>query len=44
LNSWYTTGIENGSHLRGAINAAESIPRLREIIDEFFGVTSAAAA
>jgi tRNA-dihydrouridine synthase B len=44
LNSWYTKGIENGSHLRVAINAAESIPRLREIIDEFFGVTSAAAA
>jgi tRNA-dihydrouridine synthase B len=44
LNSWYTKGIENGSHLRVAINAAESIPRLREIIDEFFGVSSAAAA
>jgi tRNA-dihydrouridine synthase B len=44
LNAWYTKGIENGSHLRVAINAAESIPRLRELIDEFFGVTSAAAA
>lgn len=44
LNSWYTKGIENGSHLRVAINAAESIPQLREIIEDFFAVTSTAAA
>ena len=36
LNSWYTKGLDNGSHLRTAINAAESIPHLREIIAEFF--------
>jgi tRNA-dihydrouridine synthase B len=36
LNSWYTKGLENGSHLRVAINSAESISRLREIIEEFF--------
>jgi len=36
LNSWYTKGIENGSHLRVKVNAAESIPHLREIIEEFF--------
>ena len=36
LNSWYTKGIENGSHLRVAINAAESIPHLRAIIQDFF--------
>ena len=36
LNSWYTKGIENGSHLRVAINSAESIPHLRAIIEEFF--------
>ncbi len=36
LNSWYTKGIDNGSHLRVAINAADSIPHLREIILEFF--------
>src|SRR5687768_1649042 len=36
LNSWYTKGLDNGSHLRVAINAAESIPQLREIIEEFF--------
>jgi len=36
LNSWYTKGLDNGSHLRVAINAAESIAQLREIIEEFF--------
>ena len=36
LNSWYTKGLDNGSHLRVAINAAESIAQLREIIHEFF--------
>jgi tRNA-dihydrouridine synthase B len=40
LNSWYTKGIDNGSHLRVAVNSAESIPQLREIIAEFFGVTA----
>jgi tRNA-dihydrouridine synthase B len=40
LNSWYTKGLDNGSHLRIAINSAESLPRLREIIAEFFGVTA----
>jgi tRNA-dihydrouridine synthase B len=38
LNSWYTKGLDNGSHLRTAINSAESLPRLREIVAEFFGV------
>src|SRR5436190_2924189 len=28
LNSWYTKGLENGSHLRVAINSAESIGAL----------------
>ncbi|MEX2661343.1 MAG: tRNA-dihydrouridine synthase [Vicinamibacterales bacterium] len=36
LNSWYTKGIDNGSHLRVSINAAQSIPHLRAIIEEFF--------
>ena len=36
LNSWYTKGLDNGSHLRVAVNAAESIAHLREIIAEFF--------
>ena len=36
LNSWYTKGLDNGSHLRVAINAAESIAHLRAIIAEFF--------
>jgi tRNA-dihydrouridine synthase B len=42
LNTWYTKGLDNGSHLRVAINAAESIAHLREIIREFFVAERAA--
>ncbi|MGH9411381.1 MAG: tRNA dihydrouridine synthase DusB [Vicinamibacterales bacterium] len=38
LNAWYTKGLDNGSHLRIAINSAESLDRLRDIIAEFFSV------
>src|SRR5262245_5254706 len=36
LGSWYTKGLENGSHLRTAINSAASLLELREIISSFF--------
>ena len=36
LNSWYTKGLDNGSHLRVAINAATSIAELEDIIQRFF--------
>jgi nifR3 family TIM-barrel protein len=36
LNSWYSKGLDNGSHLRVAVNQAASIPQLREIIESFF--------
>jgi tRNA-dihydrouridine synthase B len=36
LNSWYTKGLDNGSHLRVAINSAESIAHLRAIVEDFF--------
>jgi tRNA-dihydrouridine synthase B len=36
LGSWYTKGLENGSHLRTAINGAESLPKARDIIGAFF--------
>jgi tRNA-dihydrouridine synthase B len=39
LGSWYTKGLDNGSHLRTAINTAESLDQLREIVREFFGRT-----
>jgi tRNA-dihydrouridine synthase B len=42
LNSWYTKGLDNGSHLRVSVNAAESIPQLREIVAEFFSQELAA--
>ena len=41
LNSWYTKGLDNGSHLRIAINSAESIDQLRDIVAEFFEVSGA---
>ena len=36
LGSWYTKGLDNGSHLRRAINSAESIAHVEEIISTFF--------
>jgi nifR3 family TIM-barrel protein len=36
LASWYTKGLENGSHLRTAINTAESLAALTDAIDNFF--------
>jgi tRNA-dihydrouridine synthase B len=44
LNSWYTKGLDNGSHLRTKVNAAESIGQLREIVAEFFGVPAYSAS
>jgi nifR3 family TIM-barrel protein len=44
LNSWYTKGLDNGSHLRVSINAAESIPHLRAIIEDFFFASEHASA
>ena len=38
LGSWYTKGLENGSHLRTGINAAPSLDALRQLITEFFCV------
>jgi len=36
LGSWYTKGLNGGSQLRVAINSAESVHHLREIIGSFF--------
>jgi tRNA-dihydrouridine synthase B len=36
LGSWYTKGLDNGSHLRTAINSADSLPALRDIVESFF--------
>jgi tRNA-dihydrouridine synthase B len=36
LGSWYTKGVENGSHLRIAINRCESLMELGDIVDQFF--------
>ena len=36
LGSWYTKGLDNGSHLRTAINTADSLSSLRQTIAAFF--------
>jgi tRNA-dihydrouridine synthase B len=36
LCSWYSKGLDGGSHLRVRVNAATSIGELREIVDESF--------
>jgi tRNA-dihydrouridine synthase B len=36
LMSWYSKGLDGGSHLRVRINAADSLGQLHDIIDEFF--------
>jgi len=44
LGAWYTKGLENGGRLRAAINSAQSIDELRQLIEEFFAPTSAIAS
>ena len=45
LGSWYTKGFREGSRLRTAINHAESVAELRDVISEFFlGTTGRANA
>jgi tRNA-dihydrouridine synthase B len=36
LTSWYSKGLDAGSHLRVRVNTANSLRELHEIIDEFF--------
>jgi len=36
LCSWYSKGLDGGSHLRVRINSAENIAQLRHTIDDFF--------
>jgi nifR3 family TIM-barrel protein len=42
LNAWYSKGLEGGSQLRVAVNQAESIQHLRDIITGFFFETPVA--
>ena len=36
LGSWYTKGLDNGSHLRTAINSTDTLGGLRQLITAFF--------
>ena len=41
LCAWYSKGLDSGSHLRVAVNSAESIAQLRHLIEDFFMTTPA---
>ena len=41
LGSWYTKGLDNGSHLRTAINSADSLDNLRDLLASFFSAVPA---
>ncbi len=41
LCSWYTRGLEGGSHLRTAVNAAASLGELTALVEDFFLLTRA---
>jgi tRNA-dihydrouridine synthase B len=43
LASWYTKGLDNGSHLRTAINTLDSLASLRDTIGAFFFADELAA-
>ena len=43
LVSWYSKGLDRGSHLRTAINASLSIVQTRDIINKFFNLADATA-
>jgi len=36
LCAWYSKGLDSGSHLRVAVNRAESIAHLSQIVEDFF--------
>jgi tRNA-dihydrouridine synthase B len=36
LCAWYSRGLDSGSHLRVAVNRAESVAQLRQIVEDFF--------
>jgi tRNA-dihydrouridine synthase B len=42
LCAWYSKGLDSGSHLRVSVNGAESVARLRHLIDAFFMTSSVA--
>jgi tRNA-dihydrouridine synthase B len=44
LGSWYTKGLENGSHLRTTINSADSLQKVRDHIATFFFSGAAVSA
>ena len=42
LGSWYTKGLRDGGRLRTAINRAESVEQLRDLVSEYFFLSAGA--
>ena len=42
LCSWYTKGLDGGAVFRTSVNAVESIPQLRALVQDYFFVTATA--
>jgi tRNA-dihydrouridine synthase B len=40
LCSWYSKGLEGGSHLRTRVNSASSLGELRAVVEEFFFIAA----
>jgi tRNA-dihydrouridine synthase B len=43
LCSWYTKGLDNGSHLRIRVNQAQSLGELQDLVDDFFNLSAVSA-
>jgi tRNA-dihydrouridine synthase len=43
LCTWYSKGLEGGSHIRVRVNSAEQVVDLRAIVDDHFAARSVAA-
>jgi nifR3 family TIM-barrel protein len=43
LCSWYTKGLDNGSHLRIRVNQAQSLGELQDLIADFFRLVAVSA-
>ena len=38
LMSWYSKGLHNGGHLRTAVNSAQSVTEVRDLLARFFEI------
>jgi hypothetical protein len=43
LCSWYTKGLDNGSHLRIQVNQAQTLGELQDLVAGFFHLSAVSA-